>query len=120
MLAIRWFGQFTSSGLASFLHEDFVTAIAFHPRNDKYFLSGSLDCKLRLWNIPEKKVALWNEVGSEGCNLITAANFCSGGKYAVVRWLKTTFDYIALLSPPSLQRRCSHVAQHIYLPPSPL
>lgn len=69
--------------LACFLHEDFVTAIAFHPRNDKYFLSGSLDCKLRLWNIPEKKVALWNEVGSEGCNLITAANFCSGGKYAV-------------------------------------
>lgn len=69
--------------LACFLHEDFVTAIAFHPRNDKYFLSGSLDCKLRLWNIPEKKVALWNEVGSQGCNLITAANFCSRGKYAV-------------------------------------
>jgi WD40 repeat protein len=42
--------------LACFLHEDFVTAITFHPRNDKYFLSGSLDCKLRLWNIPEKKV----------------------------------------------------------------
>eukprot|EP00041_Stephanoeca_diplocostata_P028428 m.805740 g.805740 ORF g.805740 m.805740 type:complete len:822 (+) comp23374_c0_seq3:205-2670(+) len=72
-----------SECLACFLHEDFVTAIAFHPRNDKYFLSGSLDCKIRLWNIPEKKVALWNEVGSEGCNLITAANFCSGGKYAV-------------------------------------
>lgn len=69
--------------LACFLHEDFVTAITFHPRNDKYFLSGSLDCKLRLWNIPEKKVALWNEIGSEGCNLITAANFCSGGKFAV-------------------------------------
>ena len=42
--------------LACFLHEDFVTAITFHPRNDKYFLSGSLDCKLRLWDIPEKKV----------------------------------------------------------------
>lgn len=41
--------------LACFEHEDFVTAIAFHPRNDKFFLSGSLDCKLRLWNIPEKK-----------------------------------------------------------------
>lgn len=72
-----------SQCLACFLHDDFVTAIAFHPRNDKYFLSGSLDCKLRLWNIPEKKVALWNELGSQGCNLITSANFCSRGKYAV-------------------------------------
>jgi WD40 repeat protein len=40
-----------------FQHIDFVTAIAFHPRNDQFFLSGSLDGKLRLWNIPDKKVA---------------------------------------------------------------
>uniref|UniRef100_A0A8C7I0A3 WD repeat-containing protein 44 n=1 Tax=Oncorhynchus kisutch TaxID=8019 RepID=A0A8C7I0A3_ONCKI len=44
--------------LCCFQHIDFVTAIAFHPRDDRYFLSGSLDGKLRLWNIPDKKVAL--------------------------------------------------------------
>lgn len=49
--------------LCCFQHIDFVTAIAFHPRDDRYFLSGSLDGKLRLWNIPDKKVALWNEAG---------------------------------------------------------
>ncbi|XP_035034838.1 WD repeat-containing protein 44 [Hippoglossus stenolepis] len=69
--------------LCCFQHIDFVTAIAFHPRDDRYFLSGSLDGKLRLWNIPDKKVALWNEVDGT-TRLITAANFCQNGKYAVI------------------------------------
>ncbi|KAL5284527.1 WDR44 family protein [Megaselia abdita] len=70
--------------LCCFQHIDFVTAIAFHPRDDRYFLSGSLDGKLRLWNIPDKKVALWNEVDGQTNKLITAANFCQNGKFAVV------------------------------------
>ncbi|XP_032971437.1 WD repeat-containing protein 44 isoform X2 [Rhinolophus ferrumequinum] len=52
-------------------------------KDDRYFLSGSLDGKLRLWNIPDKKVALWNEVDGQ-TKLITAANFCQNGKYAVI------------------------------------
>ncbi|GJQ74779.1 hypothetical protein Trydic_g21623 [Trypoxylus dichotomus] len=69
--------------LCCFQHIDFVTAIVFHPRDDRYFLSGSLDGKIRLWNIPDKKVAVWNEL--EGTTkLITAANFCQNGKFAVV------------------------------------
>ncbi|XP_066933160.1 WD repeat-containing protein 44-like [Clytia hemisphaerica] len=70
--------------LCCFQHVDFVTAICFHPRDDRYFLSGSLDGKIRLWNIPEKKVALWNEIDGSGTSLITAANFCQDGKLAVV------------------------------------
>ncbi|RUS33344.1 hypothetical protein BC938DRAFT_472074 [Jimgerdemannia flammicorona] len=66
--------------LCVFPHLDFVTAIAFHPRDDRFFLSGSLDCKLRLWNIPEKKVAFWNEVPDD--NLITAVGFTLDGKIA--------------------------------------
>ncbi|MGH0130439.1 UNVERIFIED_CONTAM: hypothetical protein FKN15_001651 [Acipenser sinensis] len=70
-------------------------------KDDRYFLSGSLDGKLRLWNIPDKKVALWNEVDGQTrliwskkvalwnevdgqTRLITAANFCQNGKYAVI------------------------------------
>ncbi|XP_053404218.1 WD repeat-containing protein 44-like [Mercenaria mercenaria] len=68
--------------LCTFQHVDFVTSIVFHPKDDRYFLSGSLDGKLRLWNIPDKKVTLWNEVGSG--SLITTANFCHNGKFAVV------------------------------------
>jgi len=46
--------------LCIFQHVDFVTAIAFHPKDDRYFLSGSLDGKLRLWNIPDKKSAAYS------------------------------------------------------------
>lgn len=60
-----------------------VTPFVFFQQDDRYFLSGSLDGKLRLWNIPDKKVALWNEVDGQ-TRLITAANFCQNGKYAVI------------------------------------
>ncbi|OQR76263.1 WD repeat-containing protein 44-like [Tropilaelaps mercedesae] len=70
--------------LCVFHHVEFVTAIAFHPRDDRYFLSGSLDGKLRLWNIPDKKVHLWNELEGTHTKLITCANFCHNGKFAVV------------------------------------
>ncbi|XP_045129787.1 WD repeat-containing protein 44-like isoform X11 [Portunus trituberculatus] len=69
--------------LCIFQHMDFVTAIAFHPKDDRYFISGALDGKIRLWSIPDKRVVLWNEVECQP-NLITAANFCQNGKYTVV------------------------------------
>ncbi|CAG8485864.1 13016_t:CDS:10 [Cetraspora pellucida] len=67
--------------LCCFQHTDFVTAIEFHPKDDRFFLSGSLDCRLRLWNIPEKKVAHWNELNDS--QLITAVGFALDGKIAV-------------------------------------
>ena len=69
--------------LGCFQHSDFVTAICFHPKDDRFFLSGSLDSKLRLWSIPDKKVSLWNAVGGAEYNLITAASFCLNGKLCV-------------------------------------
>lgn len=71
--------------LCCFQHIDFVTAICFHPRNDQFFLSGSLDGKLRLWNIPDKKVALWNEVDGSS-KLITTANFIQVGFLCHLSW----------------------------------
>lgn len=56
-------------------HLDFVTSIAFHPKDDRFFLSGSLDCKLRLWNIVEKRVQVWTELPE----LITAVAFSRDG-----------------------------------------
>lgn len=67
--------------LCVFQHSDFVTSVAFHPRDDRFFLSGCLDCRLRLWNIPEKKVNFWNEL--PGSNLITAVGFTNDGKTAI-------------------------------------
>lgn len=78
--------------LCTFFHADFVSTAQFHPHDDRYFVSGSLDGKLRLWNIPDKKVTMWNEVMSLPAKdseqpthgLITASAFVQNGKFAVI------------------------------------
>lgn len=78
--------------LCTFFHADFVSTAQFHPHDDRYFVSGSLDGKLRLWNIPDKKVTMWNEVMSMPAKeseqpthgLITASAFVQNGKFAVI------------------------------------
>lgn len=65
--------------LCCFQHSDFVTSIVFHPIDDRFFLAGSLDSKLRLWSIPDKSVAYWNEVP----DLITAVAFTPDGNMAI-------------------------------------
>jgi WD40 repeat protein len=65
--------------LCTFKHKDFVTSIAFHPKDDRFFLAGSLDSVLRLWSIPDKSVAFWNQLP----DLITAVAFTPDGKTAI-------------------------------------
>jgi WD40 repeat protein len=65
--------------LCTFKHKDFVTSIAFHPKDDRFFLAGSLDSVLRLWSIPDKSVAFWNLLP----DLITAVAFTPDGKTAM-------------------------------------
>ncbi|KAK1774773.1 hypothetical protein QBC45DRAFT_26431 [Copromyces sp. CBS 386.78] len=65
--------------LCTFKHKDFVTRLAFHPRDDRFFLAGSLDTILRLWSIPDKTIAF-----SAQCpDLITAVAFSPDGKTAI-------------------------------------
>lgn len=65
--------------LCAFRHNDFVTSIQFHPRDDRFFLAGSLDCKIRLWSIPDKAVAYWQQVP----DMVTAVAFTPDGKTCV-------------------------------------
>lgn len=51
-------------------------------QDDRFFLSGSLDCKVRLWSIPEKRVAFWNEIPTG--NMVTAVGFTLDGRTACV------------------------------------
>jgi WD40 repeat protein len=67
-----------SDSLGVFRHPDFVTSVAFHPRDDRVFITGSLDCRLRLWSIADKSVRAWNELPAN--NFITAVSFNSSGK----------------------------------------
>ena len=66
--------------LRIFTHQDFVTSIKFNPVNDKFFISGSLDGKLRMWNIPDLKVVDWVDIGE----MVTSCTFSSCGRRAVV------------------------------------
>ena len=68
-----------SECLCAFKHHDFVTSIAFHPRDDRFFLAGSLDAKLRLWSIPDKGVAYWVNVP----DMVTAVAFTPDGKTCI-------------------------------------
>lgn len=65
--------------LCTFKHKDFVTSIAFHPRDDRFFLAGSLDSVLRLWSIPDKSVAYSSQIA----DLITAVAFSPDGKTSI-------------------------------------
>lgn len=65
--------------LCCFQHSDFVTSIQFHPRDDRFFLAGSLDTKLRLWSIPDKSVAFVTAVP----DMVTAVAFTPDGKYSI-------------------------------------
>jgi len=65
--------------LCTFKHKDFVTRLAFHPRDDRFFLAGSLDTMLRLWSIPDKAIAFSEQLP----DLVTAVAFSPDGKTAI-------------------------------------
>lgn len=44
------------------LRNDAVTCVHFNPVDDNYFISGSIDGKVRIWEIPRCKVVDWADV----------------------------------------------------------
>lgn len=68
--------------LDTFVHGDFVTALRFHPNDDRFFISGALDNQLRLWSILERSVAYTRDLGDNA--LITALEFTPWGNYCMV------------------------------------
>ncbi|KLU91237.1 WD repeat-containing protein 44 [Magnaporthiopsis poae ATCC 64411] len=69
--------------LCSFRHSEFVSKVAFHPRDDRFFLAGCLDATLRLWSIPDKAVAY----SVQTADLITAVAFSPDGTVAIAGML---------------------------------
>ncbi|KAL2182079.1 WD40-repeat-containing domain protein [Thermothelomyces heterothallicus CBS 202.75] len=76
---VRLWHMSRSECLCTFKHKDFVTRLAFHPRDDRFFLAGSLDTMLRLWSIPDKAVAFSAQLP----DLVTAVAFSPDGKVAI-------------------------------------
>lgn len=53
-----------------------VTCIQFNPVDDRYFISGSLDAKVRIWSIPDHQVVDWNDMHE----MVTAACYTPDGQ----------------------------------------
>ncbi|KAK3139463.1 hypothetical protein QOZ80_5AG0383670 [Eleusine coracana subsp. coracana] len=66
--------------LKTFTHSDYVTCIHFNPVDDRYFISGSLDAKVRLWSIPNRQVVDWTDLNE----MVTAASYTPDGQGAIV------------------------------------
>ncbi|KAM4117310.1 hypothetical protein ACB094_02G114100 [Castanea mollissima] len=63
-----------------FRHNDYVTCVQFDPVDDNYFISGSIDGKVRIWGVSKKRVVDWDDVR----DVITAICYQPDGKGIIV------------------------------------
>ncbi|KAL2495901.1 Transducin/WD40 repeat-like superfamily protein [Forsythia ovata] len=77
---VRLWDLSSKSCLKIFAHSDYVTCIQFNPLDDRYFISGSLDAKVRIWSIPDRQVVDWNDLHE----MVTAACYTPDGQGALV------------------------------------
>ncbi|PON97264.1 WD repeat containing protein [Trema orientale] len=59
---------------------DAVTSIQFNPVDDDYFISGSIDGKVRIWEICSCQVVHWTDV----TEIVTAVCYRPDGKGGIV------------------------------------
>ncbi|XP_044473702.1 WD repeat-containing protein 44-like isoform X1 [Mangifera indica] len=77
---VRLWHLLSKTCLRIFSHSDYVTCIQFNPVDDRYFISGSLDAKVRIWSIPDRQVVDWNDLHE----MVTAACYTPDGQGALV------------------------------------
>ncbi|CAL4915768.1 unnamed protein product [Urochloa decumbens] len=63
-----------------FPHSNFVTCVQFNPSNENRFISGSIDGKIRVWDIPRCSVVDWVDIR----DIVTAFCYRPDGKGVVV------------------------------------
>ncbi|KAI9009478.1 WD40-repeat-containing domain protein [Gaertneriomyces semiglobifer] len=70
-----------SECLCCFMHKGCVTSVRFHPTDDRYVLTGSLDSRVRVWSLEDKRVCAWNEMPNG--SYVTAVSFTRDGSLCV-------------------------------------
>ncbi|KHN23456.1 WD repeat-containing protein 44 [Glycine soja] len=77
---VRLWHLSSKSCLKIFSHSDYVTCIQFNPVDDRYFISGSLDAKVRIWSIPDRQVVDWTDLHE----MVTAACYTPDGQGVLI------------------------------------
>ncbi|KAJ6798314.1 WD repeat-containing protein 44-like [Iris pallida] len=68
------------SCLKVFAHNNYVTSVQFNPTNENYFVSGSIDGKIRIWEVSQRRVVDWTDIR----DIVTAVCYHPEGKGIVV------------------------------------
>ncbi|KAF8404397.1 hypothetical protein HHK36_009282 [Tetracentron sinense] len=63
-----------------FHHSNYVTCIQFNPVDDGYFMSGSIDGKVRIWGVSKRRVVEWADVR----DIVTAICYQPDGQGFIV------------------------------------
>lgn len=72
-----------NSCLKVFSHNNYVTCVQFNPVDENYFISGSIDGKVRIWEIPGCQVVDWIEAKE----IVTAVCYRPDGRVGVVGFM---------------------------------
>ncbi|KAL3524429.1 hypothetical protein ACH5RR_017263 [Cinchona calisaya] len=66
--------------LKVFPHSNYVTCAQFNPVNDDYFVTGSIDGKVRIWEISARRVVDWTDIK----DIITAVCYRPDGQGGII------------------------------------
>lgn len=66
--------------LRVFSHNNYVTCVEFNPVDNNYFISGSIDGKVRIWDVCSCRVVDWVDI----IDIVTAVCFYPSGKRGIV------------------------------------
>jgi len=77
---VRLYHPTKTTCLKHFRHKDMLTVVSFHPTDDRYFLTGGFDNKIRIWSIPDGRVRHCVPT----TNIVTAAEYQPDGQLVVV------------------------------------
>ncbi|KAG8654906.1 WD repeat-containing protein 44 [Manihot esculenta] len=66
--------------LRVFSHSNYVTCVQFNPVDNNYFISGSIDGKVRIWGLPSCQVVDWTDIKE----IVTAVCYHPNGQGVIV------------------------------------
>lgn len=70
-----------------------VTCVQFNPVNENYFVSGSIDGKVRIWEVKEHRVVDWIDIR----DIVTALCYRLDGKVCSLWTLLSDTDMLPAL-----------------------